>query len=404
LSLYDMNLRKQVIILESREDQCAFRAQDVTPFIVMDVLEKAQEMEARGEDVIHLEIGEPDFDTPEPIKVAAIQAMQAGDTHYTHSMGKLELREAIASHYRKRYGVVVSPDQIIVTSGTSPGLLLIFSVLLEKGDEVILPDPHYACYPNYIRYLEGRPVYVPVWEEHGFKYRSREVKNRMNSRTRAIMVNSPANPTGAVTTAQEYEALAQLGPFIVSDEVYSGLSYEGREHSILEYTDRAFVINGFSKIYAMTGWRLGYLIAPRAFIRPMQKLQQNLFICASSFAQEAALAALQQCDGHVAEMVHTYNRRRRYLWGRLQAMGIAPKVEPTGAFYMLANLKAYAQDSYALAFEILEKARVALTPGIDFGEHCEGYLRISYANSLENIKEGMDRLEQYLEQKKPCPG
>jgi len=402
--LYDMNLRKQVMILESRKDRCALRVEDVSPFIVMDVLEKAQEMEARGEHVIHLEIGEPDFDTPEPVKETAIKAMQAGDTHYTHSMGKLELREAIASHYKKKYGVVFSPDQVIVTSGTSPGLLLIFSVLLERGDEVILPDPHYACYPNYIRFLEGVPVYVPVREEDGFKYRSREVMNRITSRTRAMMVNSPANPTGAVTTAKEFEALAKLGPYIVSDEVYSGLSYEGQEHSILEYTDQAFVINGFSKIYAMTGWRLGYLIAPKAFIRPMQKLQQNLFICASSFAQEAALTALSECDTQVAEMVQTYNRRRLYLLERLKAMGIAPEVAPTGAFYMLANMKSYAQDSYSLAFEILEKARVALTPGIDFGDNCEGYLRISYANSLENIKVGMDRLEQYLEQKKPCPG
>ncbi len=381
--------------------KCALRAEGVSPFIVMDVLERAKEMEARGEDIVHLEIGEPDFETPEPVKEAAIKAITEGDTHYTHSMGKIELREAIADFYKKKYGAVVSPDQVIVTSGTSPGLLLIFSVLLEKGDEIILSDPHYACYPNYIRYLEGKPVFVPVNEEDGFKYRTEEVKKYITDRTRAIMVNSPANPTGAVTTKQEYEALSGLGTFIVSDEVYSGLSYEGREHSILEFSDQAFVINGFSKIYAMTGWRLGYLIAPLDFIRPMQKLQQNLFICASSFAQEAAIAALEQCDEYVNEMVSIYDKRRRYLLDRLRKMGLATVVEPTGAFYALANVKAISRDSYSLAFEILQKARVALSPGIDFGQHCEGYLRISYANSLENIQEGMDRLERFLQQKKP---
>ncbi len=389
-----------MIFLDNRRRECALRANDVSPFIVMDVLEKAKEMEARGEHVVHLEIGEPDFDTPEPVKEAAIKALSEGDTHYTHSMGKIELRKAIADFYKRKYGAVISPEQVIVTSGTSPGLLLIFSVLLEKGEEIILSDPHYACYPNYIRYLEGKPVFVPVNEKDGFKYRSEEVKKHITERTRAIMVNSPANPTGAVTTKQEYEALAGLGTFIVSDEVYSGLSYEGREHSIFEFTDQAFVINGFSKIYAMTGWRLGYLIAPPEFIRPMQKLQQNLFICASSFAQEAAIAALGQCDEHVAKMVNTYDKRRRYLLERLRKMGIGTMVEPTGAFYALANVKAISLDSYALAFEILEKARVAISPGIDFGQHCEGYLRISYANSLENIKEGMDRLERFLEQKK----
>ncbi len=390
-----------MISLESRANKCAFRAECVSPFIVMDVLEKAKEMEARGEQIIHLEIGEPDFDTPQPIKDAAVKAISGGDTHYTHSMGKAELREAVAGFYRRKYGAVISPEQVIITSGTSPGLLLIFSVLLERGDEVILSDPHYACYPNYIRYLEGSPVFVPVAEEDGFKYSPEEVEKIISRKTRAIMVNSPANPTGAVTTAQEYQALARISPYIVSDEVYSGLAYqEGREHSILEFSDRAFVINGFSKIYAMTGWRLGYLIAPPEYIRPMQKLQQNLFICASSFAQEAAIAALEQCDEHVAEMVGIYDQRRRYLLERLKKMGIAPKDEPTGAFYMLANVKAFSKDSYSLAFEILEEARVALSPGIDFGANCEGYLRISYANSLENIKEGMDRLEQFLEKKK----
>ncbi|MCL6449570.1 MAG: pyridoxal phosphate-dependent aminotransferase [Armatimonadetes bacterium] len=366
----------------------------------MDVLERAQEMEARGEQVIHLEIGEPDFDTPEPVKEAARRALADGDTHYTASLGKPALREEIAAHYWNKYKVRVSPDQIIVTSGTSPAMLLIFSVLLEKGEEVILPDPHYACYPNFIRYLEGRPVFVPVREEDGFKYRVEEIKKRITSLTRAVMVNSPANPTGTVFNAEELKALAGLDQLIVSDEIYHGLVYEGEEHTILEFTGRAFVINGFSKLYAMTGWRLGYVIAPPEYIRPMQKIQQNLFICAPSFVQAAGIAALRDCAAQVAEMVRVYDRRRRYLLERLKKMGIATRVDPTGAFYALANVKQYTRDSYAFAFEILEKAKVAVTPGIDFGPNGEGYLRLSYANSLENIKEGLDRLERFLLSKK----
>ncbi|MGI9953158.1 pyridoxal phosphate-dependent aminotransferase [Moorellaceae bacterium AZ2] len=384
----------------SRQDRdIARKAQEMPPFIVMDILEKAKGMEARGADIIHLEIGEPDFPTPEPIKEAAWRALKEDDTHYTHSLGKPELREEIARHYHRKYGVSVSPEQIVVTSGTSPALLLTLSVLLEREDEVILSDPHYACYPNFIRYTEGRPVFVPVREEDGFKYRVEDIRPHLSPRTKAIMVNSPANPTGTVFSATDLKALSELGPYIISDEIYHGLVYEGREHTILEFTDRAFVINGFSKLYAMTGWRLGYVIAPPPFVRALQKLQQNLFICAGSFVQAAAVAALRECDEYVAEMVRIYDARRRYLLGRLKAMGIATQVEPTGAFYALANVKKYTRDSYSFALEILEKTGVALTPGIDFGRHCEGYLRISYANSLENIKEGLDRLERFLEEK-----
>lgn len=376
--------------------EIARKAREMPPFIVMDILEKAKEMEARGKNIIHLEIGEPDFPTPEPIKEAAWRALKEGDTHYTHSLGKPELREEIARYYLRKYGVKVSPDQIVVTSGTSPALLLTLSVLLEKDDEVILSDPHYACYPNFIRYVDGRPVFVPVREEDGFKYRVEDIRSHLSPKTKAIMVNSPSNPTGTVLGAEDLKALASIGPYIISDEIYHGLVYEGKEHTILEFTDRSFVINGFSKLYAMTGWRLGYVIAPPQFIRPLQKLQQNLFICAGSFVQAAAIAALRECDEHVAKMVRIYDERRRYLLMRLKAMGVATQVEPTGAFYALANVKKYTRDSYAFALEILEKAGVAVTPGIDFGQNGEGYLRISYANSMENIKEGLDRLERFL--------
>lgn len=372
------------------------RAEQLSPFIVMEVLEKAQAMMAEGNDIIHLEVGEPDFATPEPVKEAALRAMAQDDTHYTHSLGKLTLREEIARYYWQKYRVDVSPEQIVVTSGTSPAMLLVFSALLEKGDEVILPDPYYACYPNFIRYVDGQPVFIPVNEEDGFKYRPEDIQQHLSPLTRGILVNSPGNPTGVVLGADDLKTLASLDQMIIADEIYNGLIYEGEEHSILEFTDQAFVINGFSKLYAMTGWRLGYVIVPRQYIRAIQIMQQNFFICASSFAQEGGIAALRDCDSHVQQMVEIYNERRMYLLERLKKMGIATCCDPSGAFYALANVKQYTNDSYRLAFEILEEAKVAVTPGIDFGANCEGYIRFSYANSLENIEEGLNRLENFL--------
>lgn len=371
----------------------------LTPFIVMEVLERAQELEMQGRHIIHLEVGEPDQETPPPVVEAAYEAMRNNDTHYTHSMGKPELREAVARYYRRTYNVEISPEQVIITSGTSPAMLLLFSALLNEGGDVIIPDPYYACYPNHIRYVGGNPVCVPVREEEGFKYRKEQIMAKLSPAVRAIMVNSPSNPTGNVFTAEELKAIADLAGdnrYIVSDEIYHGLTYEGEEHTILEFTDRAFVINGFSKKYAMTGWRLGYVISPPEFVRRMQTMQQNFFISASSFVQTAAIVALEQCEPHVEEMRRTYDERRKYMAGRLQKMGIAPAVLPTGAFYMLANVKDYTDDSFSFAFRILEEAGVAVTPGIDFGPNCEGYIRLSYANSLENIAVGMDRLEEFL--------
>jgi aspartate/methionine/tyrosine aminotransferase len=375
------------------------RAAEIPPFIVMDVLEAAQEMERRGEDIIHLEVGEPDFDTPECIKEGCIRALREGKTHYTHSLGLLELREAVCDHYLGRYGVVVSPDQVLVTSGTSPAMMILFSTLLETGSEVIISDPHYACYPNFIRFFEGSPICVPVNECDGFQYTPGAIREKINARTRAILINSPSNPTGNLLSRERMAEIAALGIPVISDEVYHGLVYEGEEHSILEFSNNAFVLNGFSKAYAMTGWRLGYLIAPRSFIRPMQKIQQNLFISPNAFVQWAGVAALREAGPDVLRMRSIYNERRIYMIRRLREMGLGICVEPTGAFYVLANISAFSRNSYQTAFDILRRARVGVAPGIDFGENCEGYLRFSYANSMENIREGMDRLVHYLEER-----
>jgi aspartate/methionine/tyrosine aminotransferase len=372
------------------------RTQEIKPFIVMDVLEKAHAMERAGIDIIHLEVGEPDFDTPACIKEAAIRALKEGHTHYTHSLGLVELREAICRHYHGRYGVTIEPDQVVVTSGTSPAMFMLFAALLEIGDKVIISDPHYACYPNFITFAGGEPVTIPVYEEDGFQYRPEAIEKKIDKRTKAIFINSPSNPTGNLLSHQRMEALSRMSPYIISDEIYHGLVYEGEEHSILEYTDRAFVLNGFSKVYAMTGWRLGYLIAPKPFIRAIQKVQQNFFISANAMVQWAGIAALEEAGDDVARMRAIYDERRRFMISRLKEIGFGITVEPTGAFYVLANAKGFSKDSYKLAFDILEKAHVGVTPGVDFGSNAEGYLRFSYGNALENISEGLHRIERHV--------
>ena len=374
----------------------AERVKNIAPFIVMEVLEKAAEMERRGIHVVHLEVGEPDFDVPECIADAARQAYAEGRSHYTHSLGDPELREEIAKRYDREYNVKISPDQIIVTSGSSPAILLALGVLCDMEDEVILSDPGYACYPNFIKFIGAKAVKVPVYEEDGFQYRTEEICRRISNRTKAIIINSPMNPTGNLLEPEVMKELARYDIPVISDEIYHGLVYEGKARSILEFSDRAFVLNGFSKLFAMTGLRLGYVIAPPDFIRPMQKLQQNLFICAGSVVQRAGIAALQHAGPDIATMRETYNRRRVYLISRLNGMGFSVKYVPAGAFYVFVNVRHLTSDSYTLAFDILEKAHVGVTPGIDFGENGEGYLRFSYASSIENIEEGMNRLEKYL--------
>lgn len=377
------------------------RAREIPSFIAMDVLETAQVMERGGEHIIHLEVGEPDFETPEVVRRAARDALEQGETHYTHSLGLHELRAEIATHYRARYGVDVDPDQVVVTPGCSPALFLAFAALLDPGDRVAISDPHYACYPNFVTFCDGEPAFVPVREEEEFQFVPDEMVRVLDARTKAVLLNSPANPTGTLIAADRLAEVSRkveaAGAYLVSDEIYHGLVYGEREHSVLEFTDRAFVINGFSKLYAMTGWRLGYVIAPAEFVRPLQKLQQNFFISTNAFVQRAGIAALAHTGEEVARMVATYDRRRRYMIDRLEAMGFTFRCHPRGAFYVFVNVRHLSDDSYRLAFDILEKARVGCTPGVDFGRGGEGYLRFTYANSLENIKEGMDRLELYLE-------
>jgi aspartate/methionine/tyrosine aminotransferase len=368
----------------------------MTSFIVMDVLERANELQREGIDVIHLEVGEPDFDMPECVTKAAIEAQLSGATHYTHSLGDPQLRSAISDFYKSEYNVTVDPDCILVTSGSSPAILMTLMLLCQAGDEVIMSNPGYPCYRNFALACHAEPVCVPLHAECDFQYDIDEIKKKITDKTRAIFVNSPMNPTGTLVNDNVYKELASLGIPIISDEIYHGLVYEGRASSILEFTDKAFVINGFSKRFAMTGLRLGYLIAPKEYMRSLQILQQNLFICAPSTAQKAGITALKEAKTDVDHMRNIYNERRIYMIKRLKQMGFVIHTEPQGAFYVFCDARKFTSNSYHFAFNVLEKTHVGITPGIDFGTGGEGFVRFSYANSLENIRTAMDRLEEHL--------
>jgi aspartate/methionine/tyrosine aminotransferase len=315
------------------------------------------------------------------------------------------LRDAIRDHYSNAYGVTIDSADIVVTQGTSPAMLLLFGALLDPGDEVIMPDPCYPAYPNYVSFLGGVPRALRTHASEGFRYRLDELRAAIGPRTKAIMITSPSNPTGAVLDEEDLRALAQLaeetGVYIASDEIYHGLDFFGRSRSILEFTDRAFVLNGFSKAYAMTGWRLGYLIAPREFVRPAEKIQQNFFLAANAFVQQAGVVALLQAQDEVARMRALYDERRRYLVPALREAGLRIDCEPHGAFYVFADARCWDTDSLRLSERLLEEAGVACAPGIDFGSGGEGFLRFSYATSMERLHEGVARLEKWAAEQIP---
>lgn len=364
--------------------------------MVMEVLEKATEMEQNGIDIIHMEVGEPDFEMPNIVTEAAHRAITLGKSHYTHSLGEIELRHALVNFYQTEYGVSISTEQIVVTSGSSAAISLALLTLCGAGDEVIISNPGYSCYRNFILACRATPVEVEVTAENGFEFTIEALKEKINERTKAIFVNSPMNPSGNLISANTFIEIAKLGVPIISDEIYHGLVYEGRAQTALEFTEHAFIVNGFSKRFAMTGLRLGYLIAPMEYMRSLQILHQNLAICAPSISQWAGIAALKEADTDVQHMRQIYNERRIYLIKRLRELGFVINHEPKGAFYVLADARKYCQNSYKFAFDILRNAHVGVTPGIDFGSNGEGFIRFSYSTSLENIIEGMNRIEKYL--------
>ena len=374
------------------------RAGQVKPFLAMELMERAKELEAAGRDVIYLCLGEPDFATPSAILAATGQALAEGATSYTHSLGLLELRQEICRYYADHYAVKIVPEQIIVSSGTSPLMLLLFSAMLEDGDELILTDPGYACYPSFVRFSGGTPILLRTAVEDGFQPRATQVRRLMTEKSRGLLINSPSNPAGSILSGPEMAALSELPIPIISDEIYHGLTYQGEERCILEFTRNAFVLGGFSKAYAMTGWRLGFLIAPLECMRTLQTLHQNFMICANHFVQRGGIAALQQCQDDVDSMRNIYDDRRKQLVNRLRQLGFGVHFEPQGAFYVLADARHIDSNSQRLALDILEKTGVAITPGVDFGSGAEGYLRFSYTRPLPEIMTALERIEGYLRQ------
>ncbi|MEZ4280130.1 MAG: aminotransferase class I/II-fold pyridoxal phosphate-dependent enzyme [Myxococcota bacterium] len=375
----------------------AARTEALTPFLAMEILERAAVLERAGIDIAHLEVGEPEF-APPPAAVAACQAALAADeTGYTDSRGLWPLREAIAANLAARFGRSVAAERVLVTQGTSSAMTLVFAALVSPGDEVVIPTPHYPCYPNFARVMGARPVFVPTEAKDGWHIDPDRVRAAITSRTRAIVVGSPANPTGAVQPREVMAALAAMGPPLVSDEIYDGLLYGGaRNTSALEVADDAYVLDGFSKRHAMTGFRLGWVVAPEVAMRRLQILQQNLFISASSFVQRAGIAALAEGAGMAESMRSACESRRDRLVAGLRRLGFGIDRDPEGALYVLADARRFGADSRALAFRLLEQAHVGTTPGIDFGEAAEGRLRFCFARSVQTIDTALARLEPVL--------
>lgn len=375
----------------------AKRMQNVEPFLAMEVMERGMAMARQGVSIVQLGVGEPNFDAPPAAVQAAVDSLRSGETHYTDSRGLHELREAIARDCESRRGVAVDPDQIVVTSGTSPAILLCLNLLVDPGDEVILATPHYPCYPNMIAVCGGKPVLVPTGPEDGFIIDVRKVRDAITPKTRAIFLASPANPTGAVQPKEVVEGIAELGIPILSDEIYDGLTYDGAEvTSPLGLEADTYVLDGFSKRYAMTGFRLGYVIAPKKAMRPLQSLMQSFFISTSQFVQQAGSAALSHGAEHVERMRREYAIRRRILIDGLRDMGLSIPIDPPGAFYVLVDMRDFDRDSLTLCFDILERAHVALGPGRDFGEVAEGFVRFSFATARPEIEEALRRLGRAL--------
>jgi aspartate/methionine/tyrosine aminotransferase len=380
----------------------ASRMAHIEPFEVMEIQTLAREVEAQGRDVIHLEIGEPDFTTPRPIVEAAQRALETKPMFYTSALGLMELREAISRFYRERYKVDVPASRIIVTAGSSAALLLAFGVLLDEGDEVLLTDPGYPCNRHFVRTLGGVPVLAPVGPDSRYQMNAEVARRHWSAKTRVAMVATPSNPTGTMVTMEEIRDLAALArekkATLLVDEIYHGLTYGLDARTALEAGDDIFVINSFSKYFQMTGWRMGWLVAPPAYVREIEKLAQNLFISPSTVAQHAALACF---DPRTIEIVEGRRReldqRRKYLIPALESLGFGIPVVPEGAFYIYVDSSKLAPDSFTLARRILTEAGVAVTPGKDFGHHePERHIRIAYTQPVARLQEAVARIRQLL--------
>ena len=373
----------------------ASRMADIQPFYVMDILARAKELEAQGRSIIHMEIGEPDFLTPQPIIDAGIKALETGAMFYTLALGLPALRAAIADFYHDRYGVEVAPSRIVVTPGSSGALLLTMGVLLNPGDQVLMADPGYPCNRHFVRFTEGQAVGVPVDAATGYQLTPELIEQYWTPATVAVMLASPSNPTGTLIPAETLKAIVQMvqarGAKLIVDEIYHGLVYDADATTALALSDDIFVINSFSKYFGMTGWRLGWMVAPQNYIPAIDRLAQNLFLAASTPAQYAALAAFKPDTIAILEARRLqFKARRDFLLPALRGLGFDIPVTPQGAFYLYAGCEKLTDDSFVFARDVLEQAGVAITPGKDFGSYLpQRFVRFAYTTTLDNLQEGV---------------
>ncbi len=373
----------------------------------MRILARAQALEGQGRDIVHMEVGEPDFPTPEPVVRAAQAALAAGHTRYTPAAGLTALREAIAGYYAQRFDVAVSPARVLVTPGSSLALQLALAALVDPGDEVLLCDPGYPCNRHLVRLAGGSAVPIPVGPDTGFRPTPAHVGAVWTPRARALLVASPANPTGTVigraAMAGLRDAVVAHGGMLVVDELYQGLDYGAEPHTALALGDDVMVVNGFSKYFGMTGWRVGWLVAPERFTPVLDRLAQNLYLAAPTVAQHAALAALSPETFAILDNRRDILRERRdRLLASLEGLGFRIVAPPEGAFYLYADSSAVASDSFAFAERLLEEAGVAVTPGADFGTHrSEQYVRFAYTTDVSRLEEGASRVSGLLRRARP---
>jgi aspartate/methionine/tyrosine aminotransferase len=387
--------------MSPKRPHTATRIAGIAPFHVMDILARAQALQAAGHDIIHLEIGEPDFATPAPIVEAGVAALRAGHTHYTGALGLTTLREAIAGFYDTRWQAAVDPTRVVVTPGASGALLLTLGLLAGPGDEVLMADPGYPCNRHFAQFCDARAVTVAVDSGSGFQLTLELIERHATPATRAVLIANPSNPTGTAIAPDElariHDWCAAQGVALIVDEIYLALTYDGGEHSAACWDD-VFVINSFSKYFLMTGWRLGWLIAPAWAMPDLERLAQNLFLAAPTSAQHAALAAFSPATLGELEARKTELRDRRdYLLPALRDRGFVIPTQPQGAFYLYADCSAHSDDSFRLAQALLEQVGVAVTPGLDFGRHQpQRYLRIAYTQPLPRLVEAVARLDHFL--------
>jgi aspartate/methionine/tyrosine aminotransferase len=377
------------------------RMNDIAPFHVMELVARAKQLETAGHDIIHLEVGEPDFKTAAPIINAAQRFLAQGEVKYTPALGLPELRQAIADFYQNHFGVTVAAERIVVTAGASGALQLALGVLVAPGDEWLQPDPGYPCNRHFVRVFEGVPKLLPVGPESQFQPTAAQIAAAWTGNTRGIMLASPSNPTGTVLDPAELERIihqvhAAAGNIIV-DEIYQGLTYGAAPFTALSISDDVFVVNSFSKYFGMTGWRLGWLVAPTAYLRSIEKLAQNLFICAPTVSQHAALAAFTpETLAEFERRREEFSQRRDVLLNGLSELGLRVPASPQGAFYAYADISTWGGDSFNLAQQLLEKLGIAATPGIDFGKHrAADHMRFAYTTTQDKITEALARLRQW---------